>query len=530
MKKNIKIILYTLSILLLSFTNAYSSEIKIDNPPEMRDSRFACKTYFEKLSKSDDNSVRNIYSSHSYNDYGFFIEQIYDFKKNKWVAKKDINNNLKIGQIYNNETASKINSGDPIISINGNKITNEEELLKILEDKDINELKIILLDKNNKNNKYEVKLINSYNDYTLIEYIIKNFDISEIDIKKGTYELTVRQLFTHRFNRDYDENKVEKNHEILNLAIGTLIYYNYDQERHMYHVCFIPENVFDEGTILDPSHGMIIGNILENDKDLERTISKAIPYHTFIRNTYNEILISKEKFNVYKIKNDFNLRSFPFDKQFIKFQVIDDIYHINSRIIGGSKFSYLALDKFMSLDDIPGWHKKSYTVKNQTYQTATQYKDTYRDSYVVTIELERKAGYYIFKVIFPILLILLICWSVVWVDPKELESRLTITIVCLLSLIAYNFVIDSELPKLEYLTVLDWIILISYVYATIPNLLSVVSFRLLKTNVPLGNKIEQLSKRYGLASYIFMIFFIIFLNVSTNFDHSSSALSWMAPR
>ena len=77
MKKKFKIILYTLSILLLSFISAYSSEIKIDNPPEMRDSRFACKTYFEKLSKSDDNSVRNIYSSHSYNDYGFFIEQIY---------------------------------------------------------------------------------------------------------------------------------------------------------------------------------------------------------------------------------------------------------------------------------------------------------------------------------------------------------------------------------------------------------------------------------------------------------------------
>ena len=126
MKNKIKIILYTLSILLLSFTNAYSSEIKIDNPPEMRDQRFACKTYFEKLSKSDDNSVRNIYSTYSYNDYGFYIGLTYDFKKDKWVAKKDINNNLKIGQIYNNETASKINSGDSIISINGNKINKQD--------------------------------------------------------------------------------------------------------------------------------------------------------------------------------------------------------------------------------------------------------------------------------------------------------------------------------------------------------------------------------------------------------------------
>jgi hypothetical protein len=149
---------------------------------------------------------------------------------------------------------------------------------------------------------------------------------------------------------------------------------------------------------------------------------------------------------------------------------------------------------------------------------------------MVELVIERKPGYYIFKVIFPILLILLICWSVVWVDPKELEARLTITIVCLLSLIAYNFVIDSELPKLEYLTVLDWVILISYIYATIPNLLSIISFRLLKTNLPLGNKIEKLSKKYGLSSYVFLIFFIVLLNANTNIEHSSSLLSWMAPR
>ena len=97
--------------------------------------------------------------------------------------------------------------------------------------------------------------------------------------------------------------------------------------------------------------------------------------------------------------------------------------------------------------------------------------------------IERKHGYYVFKVIIPIVLILLICWGSVWIDPKEIESRLTITIVCLLSLIAYNFVIDSEMPKLEYLTVMDWIILISYFYATIPNFLSIASFRLQKTNL-----------------------------------------------
>ena len=57
-----------------------------------------------------------------------------------------------------------------------------------------------------------------------------------------------------------------------------------------------------------------------------------------------------------------------------------------------------------------------------------------------------------------------------------------------------------------------------------------ISGSYLKTNLPLGDKIEQLSKRYGLVSYIFLIFFIVALNANTNFEHSSSLLSWMAPR
>jgi len=103
----------------------------------------------------------------------------------------------------------------------------------------------------------------------------------------------------------------------------------------------------------------------------------------------------------------------------------------------------------------------------------------------------------------------MICWSAVWIDPKEIESRLTITIVCLLSLIAYNFVIDSDMPKLEYLTIMDYIILISYIYAAIPNFLSIYSFQLIKKNKALAEKHEAYEKKYGLPSYILIIFIII---------------------
>ena len=183
----------------------------------------------------------------------------------------------------------------------------------------------------------------------------------------------------------------------------------------------------------------------------------------------------------------------------------------------------------MKKDDIPGWSKERYNLEKFFYRDTVDPLNFGRDGILINIELERKHGYYIFKVILPIVLILIVCWSVVWIDPREIEARLTITIVCLLSLIAYNFVIDEELPKLEYLTVMDWIVLTSYVYATLPNFLSIYSFKN-KSNSILTSKVDALSKRFGITSYVVIILLIIFLNANLNPDNSSAFIGWMAFR
>ena len=122
----------------------------------------------------------------------------------------------------------------------------------------------------------------------------------------------------------------------------------------------------------------------------------------------------------------------------------------------------------------------------------------------------------------------MVCWSVMWITPKELESRLTVTIVCLLSLIAYNFVIDSEIPKLEYLTIMDWIIFTSYIFATIPNFLCIISHKLYTTNRKLCFEIENKAKYFGPASYIIIVLLIISYNVNMDPESSVQALKVLA--
>ena len=181
-------------------------------------------------------------------------------------------------------------------------------------------------------------------------------------------------------------------------------------------------------------------------------------------------------------------------------------------------------EEFKNLNSIQGWNITDVDMNYKVYDHTL--KEVFYDGFELVFNIERKSRYYVYKIILPIILILIVCWSAVLIKPKEIESRLTITIVCLLSLIAYNFVIDADLPKLEYLTIMDYIILASYVYSTIPTFLSILSHNSIGTKNKEIIRIESLSKKYGLLSYIVLILLILMISSSNLPQHTSSALSW----
>ena len=77
---------------------------------------------------------------------------------------------------------------------------------------------------------------------------------------------------------------------------------------------------------------------------------------------------------------------------------------------------------------------------------------------------------------------------------------------------------------------MDYIILISYIYAAIPNFLSIYSFQNYKTNRLKVEKFEYYEKRYGLLSYIILIFIIIIVNATNAPEHTNSMFTWAAMR
>ncbi len=88
---------------------------------------------------------------------------------------------------------------------------------------------------------------------------------------------------------------------------------------------------------------------------------------------------------------------------------------------------------------------------------------------MISFEGERRAGYYLIKVILPLILIVAMSWVVFWIDPSEGGSQIGVALTTMLTLIAYRFAVGSELPNIPYLTRMDYFLLAStvLVFATL---------------------------------------------------------------
>jgi hypothetical protein len=78
-------------------------------------------------------------------------------------------------------------------------------------------------------------------------------------------------------------------------------------------------------------------------------------------------------------------------------------------------------------------------------------------------EARRRSGYYGVQVILPLVLIVLMGWTALWVDPSVVTTRVSVAMTTMLTLIAYRFALGRSVPNLAYLTRFDYFMLASTV-------------------------------------------------------------------
>ena len=205
-----------------------------------------------------------------------------------------------------------------------------------------------------------------------------------------------------------------------------------------------------------------------------------------------------------KFKSKFNFKQFPFDTQTFDYKIYAEfpIQFITFKADTKMEVYKKNLYKAENEDglDIPSWK-----VRDVDYYIDRYKEDSYvYDGFVVEIKAKRESAYYLFKIIIPIFFLLVITWSVFWIYGSEIEAKVNISVVTLLALIAYNFIIDGDLPKLSYLTYLDAYILISYFFAGGATILCVYSYLRYRKYKNKINKVDSYAKIFGPLVYGFL--------------------------
>lgn len=174
------------------------------------------------------------------------------------------------------------------------------------------------------------------------------------------------------------------------------------------------------------------------------------------------------------IEKNFNFKKFPFETTSL-FITLSSEFNNYLKIAPTSYTTELEKSKMWSLK-IPGWDIKFVNVYSGE-EFLEDGIEGYENDLITQIYIKRTFVSYLIKFFVPILFIVMISYSGFWIEEKDLKTRVELSIVCLLSLIAFNFVISDKLPDLPYMTFLDTFVLISYFFAGLNTVISIIIFR-----------------------------------------------------
>ena len=156
------------------------------------------------------------------------------------------------------------------------------------------------------------------------------------------------------------------------------------------------------------------------------------------------------------------LQSFPFDRQTFRVQLVAVRYQSNEvMFVPDQVWIRDGLKEAGGISPsvtLPDWTIEKFEVKPLVYALAPRHQYS---GYAFEFTASRNVQPYILKVILPLVLIVIMSWAVFWIDPINASSQVSIAMTSMLTLIAYRFAIDSQLPLLPYMTRLDAFILTS---------------------------------------------------------------------
>jgi len=169
---------------------------------------------------------------------------------------------------------------------------------------------------------------------------------------------------------------------------------------------------------------------------------------------------------------DFDLREFPFDRHELEIY-LESFSHDRESVELSIQDDDLTVSEDLRLAE---WRIER--VRARVENAERPYARPSFSRVVVSLDVAREWGFYLFKLWFPLSLIVALSWSVFWMSDESLVNRVRVASTAFLTVVAYQFAIAGSLPKVAYLTLMDRLMIMSFVLIALSVIQSMTSAKM----------------------------------------------------
>jgi hypothetical protein len=156
---------------------------------------------------------------------------------------------------------------------------------------------------------------------------------------------------------------------------------------------------------------------------------------------------------------DLDLRRYPFDR-----------HRLNAtfEVLAADKSEVLLLAESETADssddrvEMPQWTLTGVSTSTQERRASYAGRQGVASAFVVSMDVERDSFFMVRLVVLPLALIVMLSWSVFWMERSSLGDRIAVSFIGILTAVAYQIVVSEILPHISYMTLMHGFLNLSF--------------------------------------------------------------------
>ncbi len=200
---------------------------------------------------------------------------------------------------------------------------------------------------------------------------------------------------------------------------------------------------------------------------------------------------------------DLNLRRCPFDSQ--RLEAVFEVLGFDTSTVQFEAETISPLTDSQRIQ-IPQWTLTNCNASIRERTVTYAGSQGASSSFVLTMDVQRKSFFLLRLVVIPLLLIVVLSWSVFWIDRSSLGDRVSISFIGILTAVAYQMVVGDHLPQISYLTLIHGFINISFLIMCATTVINLIIGGLEKEgNIKRADLIDHRCRRILPLAYFILL-------------------------